>query len=376
MINNKYFFLFLSWRDIKSPKAGGAELHTHDLIRIMDKNKYESVLFTPRYKGLLKEETIDGVKNIRNGNAITVIFWAWIYYLKNRNVIDFVVEQCNTHRFFTRFWVPAKKRIFYIHQLTREIWDINMKFPFNVIGKNLETPMLRLQRHDKQDLVDCGFNESKIKLIPSAIEKRFLGVSLDSNMESKGHNFVYVGRYSKYKGIDASIEALGIVRKKYNDAKLRIVGKIDEGVVRDVIEPLSVEYGFKYGTSPECDIVLCGFVQEEEKYTIMKDSLALLFPSIREGWGLIVTEAGSMGTPSIVYNNPGCRDAVDYGKAGYLCSQNTPQNLAEQMINCIENKTEYAEKRKSAYSYANQFSWENNTKIFDDILTEITSANK
>lgn len=383
MINNKHFFLFLSWRDIKSPKAGGAELHTHDVIRVMNKDKYDAVSFTPRYKGLLAEETIDGVKYLRRGNAISVIFWAFIYYLKNRNTIDYVVEQCNTHRFFTKLWVSEKKRIFYIHQLTREIWDINMKFPFNKIGKILETPMLRLQRKDfvftvsqstKQDLIDVGFDEKKIMLIPNAIEKSFLGIPLDDEIDQKQHDFVYVGRYSKYKGIDASIEALGIVRKTYKDSKLRIVGKIDEMVVKEVIEPFSKKYGFTFGKEADNDIVLCGFVSEEDKYSIMKNSLALLFPSIREGWGLIVTEAAAMGTPSIVYDNPGCRDAVNYGKAGYMCSQNTPENLAEQMIICIENKKEYEEKRKAAYDYAQRFSWKNNTKIIDDILFQIVSA--
>lgn len=380
MKDNKYFFLFLSWRDIKSPKAGGAELHTHDLIRVMDKDKYDAILFTPRYAGMSEMEVIDDVKHIRKGNVLTVIFWAFLFYNKNKKQIDYVVEQCNTHRFFTRFWVPANKRIFYIHQLTREIWDINMKFPFGYIGRKLETPMLRLQRKDyvftvsdstKNDLIAVGFNPDKIMLIPSAIESRFLGKKLEEDITVKKRDFVYVGRYSKYKGIDASIEALGIVRKKYPDAKLRIVGKIDKVVVRDRIEPYSQKYGFEYGMEDDKDIVLCGFVSEEQKYSIMKNSLALLFPSIREGWGLIVTEAGAMGTPSIVYNSPGCRDAVNYGRAGYLCKKNDPVNLADQMIKCIEDKEEYLEMRKAAYKYAQCFTWDVNKCIFNELLDNI-----
>lgn len=380
-MNKKIHFLFLSWRDIRSPKAGGAELHTHDLIKVIDKNKYDAILFTPKYEGLSDSEIIDGVKHIRKGNALTVIFWAFLFYNKYKKQIDYVVEQCNTHRFFTRFWVPANKRIFYIHQLTREIWDINMKFPFGYIGRKLETPMLRLQRKDyvftvsdstKNDLIAVGFNPDKIMLIPSAIESRFLGKGLDEDITVKKHDFVYVGRYSKYKGIDASIEALGIVRKKYPDAKLRIVGKIDEVVVRDRIEPYSKKYGFEYGLENDNDIVLCGFVSEEEKYRIMKNSLALLFPSTREGWGLIVTEAGAMGTPSIVYNSPGCRDAVNYGSAGYMCEKNEPEDMAEYMTKCIENKEEYLEVRRAAYEYAQCFSWDINKDIVDDILLRIT----
>ena len=63
-------------------------------------------------------------------------------------------------------------------------------------------------------------------------------------------------------------------------------------------------------------------------------------------------------------------------KYKFLYRQENLQYLYESAIKRMEAHPEYAEKRKSAYSYANQFSWENNTKIFDDILTEITSVNK
>ena len=43
---------------------------------------------------------------------------------------------------------------------------------------------------------------------------------------------------------------------------------------------------------------------------------ALMFPSIREGWRIPVTEAGCVGTPSIVYDLPGIREVADYGRTG------------------------------------------------------------
>ena len=90
----------------------------------------------------------------------------FLYYKKNRKNIDFVVDQCNTHRFFTPFWVKRKKENFYIHQLTREIWDINLNPPISTIGKLMETPLLWIYRKDytitvsnstKKDLLEIGF---------------------------------------------------------------------------------------------------------------------------------------------------------------------------------------------------------------------------
>ena len=50
--------------------------------------------------------------------------------------------------FFTSLWAKREKRIFYIHHLTKEIWDIDMKFPFNKIGKCMETSLLHLNREE------------------------------------------------------------------------------------------------------------------------------------------------------------------------------------------------------------------------------------
>ena len=57
----------------------------------------------------------------------------------------------------------------------------------------------------------------------------------------------------------------------------------------------------------------------------------MLFLSVREGWGIPITEAGVVGTPSIVFDSTGIRDAIDNGKAGYLCETNDVEGLVEQI---------------------------------------------
>ncbi len=373
-------FLFLSWRDIRSPKSGGAEVHTHGLMRCFLQEGCRVIHFAPVYESLPTEEEIDGITYLRQGGIASVIKKARKYYHQHKNEIDYVVDQCNTHRFFTRFWVPQKKRIFYIHQLTKEIWDINMKFPLSWIGKHTENAMLRLQRFDwtitvsestRDDLLKVGFQKERIVIVPNAANEEILGLPLPPVSLKLPHTFLYAGRYSKYKGIDAAIKALGMVKAYCGKVKLHILGKKDEDVIRDMIAPLAQEYGFSYGVSEDCDVVLHGFVSGEEKYQWMRDSYALLFPSLREGWGIIVTEAAALGTPSIVYDSPGCRDAVNYGKAGYLCKENTSEELARLMLNCMQNEAEYSEKRQSAYDFAQRFSWKENQKIVKAFLESL-----
>lgn len=94
-----------------------------------------------------------------------------------------------------------------------------------------------------------------------------------------------------------------------------------------------------------------------KKLELLSRSWALLFPSIREGWGIPVTEAGCVGTPCIAFDSPGIREAVNYGKAGYLCRDNSVNGLADQMCAVLSDKTRYEEMRNSAYTFSSRFLW-------------------
>ena len=366
--DNKKTILSLSWRDIRSSKSGGAEVHTHEMLRRLDKTKYRVSHFAPYEDGLEKREIIDGVLYIRRGNIISVIYKAWRYYLRNSDKIDIVIDQCNTHRFFTPFWVNKKKRIFYIHQLTREIWDINAKFPFNLIGKWSENFLLRLNRHD--DVITVS-EDTQRELHSLGFDGNFCivhnGVSFKpwdkSEWLSKEDcpTFIYVGRYSAYKGINVAIEALGKLKKNYFDAKLWILGKKDEAFIEKELMTVCRKYNLKWDE----DIIAYGFVSEEEKLELLSRAHALVFLSIREGWGIPVTEAGCVGTPCIAFNSPGIAEAVNYGEAGYLCETNTSDEVYRQMVRVIENKEEYANIQDKAYSFSSKFQWEKSGKVFE-----------
>lgn len=374
----KIKILSLSWRDIKSPKAGGAEIFTHNMLAY-NAQQYEIVSFSPSFPGGIDGEVIDNITYFRKGGIFSVIWHAFCYYKKNQKDIDYVIDQCNTHRFFTKFWVPKSKRIFLIFQLTREIWAYHMAFPFCKLGKWLETSMLRLNRNDititesestKQDLISVGYQSEKICIIPIGLD--FEPWKIERWVEKKDTPvFIYVGRYARYKGIDAAIESIALLKKHHPTAQLWIVGKCDQQYTEDVLIPLCQKLGLSMGYDERDDVVLWGFVSAEKKVELQSRSTALLFPSLREGWGMIVTEAAAVGTPSIVYNSPGCRDAVNFGKCGYLCKENTPEELANLMQRTIENRGEYFEIQQSAYNFSCDFNWAKTGLAFAHLIENL-----
>ena len=360
-------------------------MHTHEMIKRADKKKCKIYHFSTRNKEQLEYESIDGVTYIRHGNALTVILAAMRYYWKNRDNIDYVIDQCNTHRFFTSLWVESEKRIFYIHQLTKEIWDYNAKFPLSKIGKVLEESFLKLNRFDpvitvskttRSELVERGYDIDKIKIIYNGVSFRpwERGQWLKKDVSP---TFIYVGRYSPYKGIDLAVRAFIDIKKQYPDAKLWILGKKDPAYVDKKIMPLCVENNLSWKDGADDtnigDIISWGYVSEEKKLRLLSRSWALLFPSIREGWGIPITEAGCVGTPSIVFDSPGICEAIDYGKAGYLCTKNTKEGLVMQMRRVITDKETYDDKCECAYQYSSQFQWDKAGAEFEQFIAELRS---
>ena len=307
-----------------------------------------------------------------------VILEARNYYRKNREDFDFVVDQCNTHRFFSRFWVDEEKRIFFIHQLTREIWDMNTSFPINLIGKYTETPFLKFSKRDptitvsnstKEDLVRIGFDPERVVILPEGID--FTPWPKEDFLSKEAvPTFIYVGRYSNYKGIDKAVEAFGRIKSNYPEAKLWVVGKKKESYIEEVLRPIEEKYNLKSGES-DSDITYWGFVSEEKKLELMSRAHCLIFPSLREGWGLIITEAAAVGTPSIGFDSAGIRDALKLGSAGYLCRENTIEELEYQMKQVIEEKENYNFVREEAYKFSLNFHWGNTTSHFERFIEKL-----
>ena len=388
-INNAdKLIIALSWRDIKSPKAGGAEIHTHELLKAVNKDKYAVIHIAFSSEGLSNAELIDQILYIRHGSYLSYILFARRIYRHYLKQVTAVLDQCNTWRAFSPFWVKAQHRVFYIHQLTREIWHIQSKGLFAWIGEHTETAMLKLNRHDRvitvskstaDDLVQAGFDRDRMLIVRNGLPQEIISFkgsdSVHINKEQEPV-FIYVGRYARYKGINDTIEAFGLFKKDHPDAKLWIVGKPDEKYLSEDLLPLCDKHELSTGRisdhESDKDITIWGFVPEEKKYELMERAHALICPSVREGWGIIISEAGFLGTPGIVYDSPGLRDAVDMGQTGYMCSENTPGEIARLMRRSVDDAAEYDEIRNRAITFASSLRWDANTEIinrfFDDMV--------
>ena len=100
----------------------------------------------------------------------------------------------------------------------------------------------------------------------------------------------------------------------------------------------------------------------------MQKSHLIAVTSIKEGWGLIVTEANSQGTPAVVYDVDGLRDSCRNLETGFVCEKNTPENLSEKIQEALQDKESYERIRQNAWNWSKEINFDKSYEDFSKLL--------
>ena len=156
----------------------------------------------------------------------------------------------------------------------------------------------------KEDLIKFGAKKP-IHVIHNSIDS-----DLANPHEEINHlQFVYVGRLVFYKNLEVVIKAVRIAKKTEPKIKLIIIGN---GQHKNSLEVLTKRLGL------ESNIEFKGYIDADEKSKIIATSNALVFPSLCEGFGLVILEAFSQNRPVLVSDVRPMSDIVSHGKNGYV----------------------------------------------------------
>ncbi|MFA5724197.1 MAG: glycosyltransferase family 4 protein [Candidatus Pacearchaeota archaeon] len=343
--------LMLAWKDMFHPKKGGAEVVTDIYLKSLVKSGHKVTLFTAKYKCSKSNEKYNGYNIIRSGNSLGVYLKGLLYAKKNENKFDIIIDQVNTVPFFTPLLIKKNKRVAFFHQLCLNIWFYEMPFPISLIGNLSERIYLKLYSNtktftvsnsSKQDLVKYAWmNPNNIKVLENQIDFKPLTAS-----KTKQNYVIFVGRLTKSKRVDDCIKALSRIKNK--QTKLVIVGNGSQKY-QDYLEKLTN----KLNLTPR--VIFTKNIDNKQRNKLMQEALAILVTSVKEGWGLIVTEANANRTIAITYNIDGLRDA-NTNKTGIITEKNTPIELAKEIDFIIANP----ELRKSKETIALEFAKEHN----------------
>ena len=337
--------LILNRRDIANPAGGGAEIYTHEIARgLVDKYQCTDMVFTSRFKDCAAEEIIDGIQYVRRGNEVTVHLRGFLYALKNRKKFDRLIDEFNGIGFFT-FFLPNS--ILLIHQLYKDFWLRELGLT-GILPFILEPIILRLYRKKatitvshstKEDLEQIGFRD--VNIVMNATKHFPIDDSVKKN--NNDPTLVFLGRLKSTKRPEDAIEIFKRVKEKIPTVRLWIMGRGPE------------EEKLKMIAKGIEGITFWGWVDEEKKMFLLKQSHFLLVPSVREGFGINVIEAASTGTPAIGYDVHGLRDSIRHGETGYLV--NSTDEAALKILELLGDKKRYEKMSSNCLYYSKEFAW-------------------
>ena len=307
--------LFLNWKDLAHPAAGGAEVFTEAVARELVRRGHDVTLFAAHVDGEPAREVVEGVEIVRDGSRFGVYraarrFWS----REGRGPFDVVIDEINTRPFLAPRWIDDTPVVALIHQLAREIWFSEMPFPVSYLGRYVLEPWwLRTYRRIPAMTVSESSADSLRRLHGwqdvSVIPEGSTPHDIPPVPKEEHPTVVFLGRLVAMKRPEHAIAAVRQLRESLPDARLWVIG---DG-------PLEV--------AAEEGVVFLGRLERAELLERLARAHVLVATSIREGWGLNVSEAAACGTPTIGYAVPGLVDSIT--ASGGALVDPTPEALAD-----------------------------------------------
>ena len=203
---------------------------------------------------------------------------------------------------------------------------------------------------------------------------------LDSNIllrrftiKKKNKEILFVGRLVERKGVIYLIRAFRNVLEKYKKpVRLIIVG---DGPERNKLEQESYILGI------EKNVKFTGFVSDDILNDYYNSADVFVLPAIidsrgdTEGLGVVLMEAILRGIPVVASNVGGIVDIVENNKTGILTDEKDVNQLANAIIELLENKKKAKYLSDKAMECLKiKFSWSSIEKKYLKIYKSITNS--
>ena len=182
--------------------------------------------------------------------------------------------------------------------------------------------------------------------------------------------FTYVGGFNPHKNVDVIVRAHAALAREQGDKApyLVLVGAIDGDVfhgnrrsICDVIAACGTDALVKWA----------GFVPDAELRYLHAGAIALLLPSVAEGFGLPAVEAAACGTPVIATTSSPLPQLLAGG--GIFVPPGNEAALADAMRTLTTNETARAEMAATAARRAQVLSWDRAASSALDALHEVAA---
>lgn len=356
--------LWLAWKDMGHPEAGGAEVVARELCRRLVHEGHQVTLLTCGYSGASAAQVEDGIRIIRVGASRYMhSFQALVYYLRHlRGKFDVLIEEVNGGApYFSVLFEKVARRFMLYHQLARVNWLYEIKLPFGYLGyyglvpaatrvaSLAHTPVITVSESTRNVLAAYGFRPDRTHIISEGLTIEPVG-DLSEIRKFDRPTLLSLGAMRAMKRTLDHIAVFEAAKRRLPGLRLKIAGSSSGAYGKQVLE--------RAQTSEFADdIEYLGRVSDADKMTLMQRAHIILQTAVEEGWGLTITEAASQGTPAAAYDVPGLRDSIRKDRTGLLTKEN-PAALGESIAGLLRDPLRYNRLRKAAWRWSREITFD------------------
>lgn len=362
--------LLHNWRDMHHPEAGGAEKYLTTVAVGLAKRGHEVVFRTAGYPGARPHEIVDGVRYLRSGGRLGIYPLALTQGFSRRHEPDVVVDVQNGMPYLS----PLTRRVpvvNLVHHVHREQWPVLFSPRISRLGWWLESELApRVYRNSqyvtvsdstRRELVSLGIRSDRIEVIHNGTD----AVPLDGTRRSVHPSIIVLGRLVPQKRVEYALQAVARLVAEMPDITLDVVGS---GWSMSALEDLARDLGV------EKHVTFHGHVSEAEKHHLLARAWVHAMPSLKEGWGLVVVEAGIHGTPTVAFTEAGGpTDSVVQGRTGILVDGGVDEYIAAVRTLLIDDSLRERMSGEVA-TWVSRFHWDEAVIRWEKVLERTVAA--
>lgn len=356
--------LFCNWRDTKNPEGGGSERYVENMARGLVDRGHSVTIACAAHDNGPHEEIIDGVRFVRRGTKLDIYVRTFLALLLGRfGKVDLVVDVQNGLPFFTRL-ATRKPVVVLVHHVHREQWPIVYPGLVGRIGWWIESRVApRLYRRSQYvavsqatrlELVELGVDRDRITIIHNGNDP----APMVEAARSATPRICVVGRLVPHKQVEHAIDAVALMQADHPEVILDVVGA---GWWDSELRA----YAERRGVSER--VVFHGYVDDRAKHEVLAQSWLMALPSLKEGWGIVIGEAGAHATPTVAYSTAGgTTESIDHKDSGVLVD--TPDEFVATLRDLIDNDEWREFLGRGALAKSKAYTWAGSQQEFAGII--------
>jgi glycosyltransferase involved in cell wall biosynthesis len=366
---------FANWRDLDHPEGGGSERYVQRVAAGLVERGHHVALVCARHALAPADETRDGVRIRRRGGRLGV-YPAAVRSLREleretRAPFDVVVDVQNGIPFASTMSrrTPVVNLVHHVH---REQWPVVFSPAVARVGWLVESRVaprvyrgrqyVAVSEQTRSELAELGVRAGDVTVIHNGTDAPpALGVP-----RSEHPLIVVLGRLVPHKRVEHAIDVLAALLPQHPGLRLAVVG---EGWWHQQIR----EHAEGRGVTDHVDML--GFVSEREKHAALARAWVKLAPSVKEGWGLCVVEAGSHGVPTVAYTGAGgLSESIVDGSTG--CLVHDLDDMVRTTSRLLDDHAERARLGEAARQWSRTFTWPQTVAAWERLLRHTAAGGR